>query len=109
VGGTRGAADRREPARGARPGDRAPAVCLGAGGGGAPSASRHGGGGGGRREFVGLVWGGGAAERRPHLVTVLGPPGIGKSRLCHEVSELVGASGGRIVRGRWPPHAGQTG
>jgi class 3 adenylate cyclase/Cdc6-like AAA superfamily ATPase len=60
-------------------------------------------------ELLRSVWERAAAERRPHLVTVLGPPGIGKSRLCHEVSELVGASGGRIVRGRCLPYEEQTG
>jgi predicted ATPase len=30
------------------------------------------------------IWERTVLERRSHLVTVLGPPGIGKSRLCHE-------------------------
>jgi class 3 adenylate cyclase/tetratricopeptide (TPR) repeat protein len=46
---------------------------------------------------------------RPHLVTVLGPPGIGKSRLCQEFSTLVAASGGRILRGRCLPYEEQLG
>ncbi len=49
------------------------------------------------------------SERRPHLVTVLGPPGIGKSRLCHEFSALVAGSGGRILRGRCLPYEEQVG
>ena len=48
-------------------------------------------------------------ERRPHLVTVLGPPGIGKSRLCHEFSERVAAGSGRILRGRCLPYEEQVG
>jgi AAA ATPase domain len=48
-------------------------------------------------------------ERRPHLVTVLGPPGIGKSRLCHEFTTLVAADGGRILRGRCLPYEEQVG
>jgi class 3 adenylate cyclase/tetratricopeptide (TPR) repeat protein len=49
------------------------------------------------------------SERRPHLVTVLGPPGIGKSRLCYEFSVLVVDSGGRILRGRCLPYEEQLG
>jgi class 3 adenylate cyclase/tetratricopeptide (TPR) repeat protein len=49
------------------------------------------------------------SERRPHLVTVLGPPGIGKSRLCREFSALVAGSGGRILRGRCLPYEEQVG
>jgi class 3 adenylate cyclase/tetratricopeptide (TPR) repeat protein len=48
-------------------------------------------------------------ERRPHLVTVLGPPGIGKSRLCREFSALVAADDGRILRGRCLPYGEQVG
>jgi class 3 adenylate cyclase/tetratricopeptide (TPR) repeat protein len=49
------------------------------------------------------------AERRPHLITVIGPPGIGKSRLCREVSTFVSAEGGRILRGRCLPYEEQAG
>ena len=45
-------------------------------------------------------------ERRPHLVTVFGPTGIGKSRLAHELSERVEASGGRMLFGRSVGYAG---
>jgi class 3 adenylate cyclase/tetratricopeptide (TPR) repeat protein len=48
-------------------------------------------------------------ERRPHLISVIGAPGIGKSRLCREFSEHVAADGGRILRGRCLPYAEQVG
>jgi class 3 adenylate cyclase/tetratricopeptide (TPR) repeat protein len=60
-------------------------------------------------ELFRSVWDRAVSERRSHLVTVLGPPGIGKSRLCHEVSSFVASSGGRIVRGRCLPYEEQTG
>ena len=60
-------------------------------------------------ELASSVWTRCLTERRPHLVTVLGPPGIGKSRLCHEVSLLVTAAGGRIIRGRCLPYEEQAG
>ena len=40
----------------------------------------------------------------PHLVTVLGPAGIGKTRLAHEFEGLVKELGGRSVRGRSLPY-----
>jgi class 3 adenylate cyclase/tetratricopeptide (TPR) repeat protein len=43
-------------------------------------------------------------ERRPHLLTVLGPPGIGKSRLHREFAAAVKSEGGRVVRGRCLPY-----
>jgi class 3 adenylate cyclase/tetratricopeptide (TPR) repeat protein len=55
------------------------------------------------------LWARSVAERRPQLVTVLGPPGIGKSRLCREVSVRVEADGGRIYRGRSLPYEERTG
>jgi class 3 adenylate cyclase/tetratricopeptide (TPR) repeat protein len=48
-------------------------------------------------------------DRRPHLVTLLGPPGIGKSRLCREVTTLVENDGGQLLRGRCLPYGEQTG
>jgi predicted ATPase/class 3 adenylate cyclase len=55
------------------------------------------------------------AERHPHLITILGAPGIGKSRLVHEFiareqSQLKSASTvgslapPRILKGRCPPY-----
>jgi class 3 adenylate cyclase len=37
---------------------------------------------------------------RPHLATIFGPTGIGKSRLAHEFTLRVDATGGRVLRGR---------
>jgi class 3 adenylate cyclase/tetratricopeptide (TPR) repeat protein len=44
------------------------------------------------------------AEGRPNLVTVVGPPGIGKSRLSHEVAVMLGGEGIRVLRGRCLPY-----
>src|SRR5436190_11056643 len=60
-------------------------------------------------ELLDGVWGRVVAERRPHLVTVLGPPGIGKSRLTREFIERVEAGGGRSVSGRSLPYEENTG
>lgn len=60
-------------------------------------------------ELIHSLWTRAVAERRPHLVTVLGPPGIGKSRLCGEASALVEADGGRVLHGRCLPYGAQTG
>jgi class 3 adenylate cyclase/tetratricopeptide (TPR) repeat protein len=53
------------------------------------------------------IWERATGERRPHLVTVLGPPGIGKTRLAAAVAELAETTGGTVVRGRSLPY-GQT-
>jgi class 3 adenylate cyclase/tetratricopeptide (TPR) repeat protein len=60
-------------------------------------------------ELVQSIWERTVTERRPHLITVFGPPGIGKTRFCREVEEIVGADGGRILRGRCLPYEEQTG
>jgi class 3 adenylate cyclase len=61
----------------------------------------------GRDREVGLLdgtWERVELERRPHLITVLGPPGVGKSRLTAEFTERISARGGRVVRGRCLPY-----
>ena len=60
-------------------------------------------------ELMRSLWARATRERRPHLVTIVGPPGIGKSRLCEEVASLVGEEGGRVLRGRCLPYGGQAG
>jgi class 3 adenylate cyclase len=61
----------------------------------------------GRAREVGLLdgtWERVVLERRPHLITVLGPPGVGKSRLTVEFTRLISSRGGRVVRGRCLPY-----
>jgi len=61
----------------------------------------------GRSREVGLLdatWERVERERRPHLMTVLGPPGVGKSRLSAEFTERISTRGGRVVRGRCLPY-----
>jgi class 3 adenylate cyclase len=61
----------------------------------------------GRTREVGLLdatWERVQSERRPHLITVLGAPGVGKSRLSAAFTERISSRGGRIVRGRCLPY-----
>ena len=58
--------------------------------------------------MVDSIWERAAAELRPHLITVVGPTGIGKSRIASEILSRVEATGARAVRGRCLPY-GQTG
>jgi len=60
-------------------------------------------------EVLRSVWSRAVDEKRPHLVTLVGPPGIGKSRLCREIAALVDESGGRILRGRCLPYEERLG
>ena len=60
-------------------------------------------------ELMRSVWTTCLEEHRPHLATVLGPPGIGKSRLCREFSTTVEADGGRFIRGRCLPYEERVG
>jgi len=45
-----------------------------------------------------------AELRQPHLLSLLGEAGIGKTRLCHEFVRLVEHGGGRVLRGRSEPY-----
>ena len=58
--------------------------------------------------LVASVWDRAVASGHPHLVTVLGPAGIGKSRLAHEVAEAVRSKGGRELSGRSLPYEEQS-
>lgn len=60
-------------------------------------------------DLLSSIWARALDERRPHLVSVLGPPGIGKSRLAAEFVSRVEAAGGRCIRGRCLPYEEQTG
>ena len=55
-------------------------------------------------EFLRGIWARVSGESVPHLVTVLGPAGIGKTRLAQEFEGLVEELGGRSVRGRSLPY-----
>jgi class 3 adenylate cyclase len=54
------------------------------------------------------VWRRVVSERRPQLVTVFGPAGIGKSRLTDEFSEAARTEGAHVVRGRSLPYGEVT-
>jgi len=54
------------------------------------------------------IWHRVVSERRPHLVTVFGPAGIGKSRLTAEFSAVVAGEDGRVIRGRSLPYGEVT-
>ncbi len=77
---------------------------AGEGGGGGPFVGRD-----RELDILTTVWASAVSHDRPHLVTVLGPPGIGKSRLLREFLERVEASGGRAIVGRSLPYEEQTG
>ncbi|HEX3268410.1 MAG TPA: adenylate/guanylate cyclase domain-containing protein [Gaiellaceae bacterium] len=53
------------------------------------------------------IWDEAAETGRVELVTIFGPPGIGKTRLTSEVGAIVEQSNGRVLRGRSLPY-GQT-
>src|SRR5439155_4307194 len=54
------------------------------------------------------IWERVVSERRPHLVTVFGPAGIGKTRLMSEFTRLVRGGGERVIRGRSLPYGEVT-
>jgi class 3 adenylate cyclase/tetratricopeptide (TPR) repeat protein len=65
------------------------------------------------REFdiLSEAWRRANAERRPQLMTVLGSPGIGKTRLCAEFAATLEAEGAQVLHGRALPYgetAGQS-
>jgi class 3 adenylate cyclase len=54
------------------------------------------------------IWQRVSQERRPQLVTVFGPTGIGKSRLAQELDYFVSESGGKTLRGRSVAYGGNS-
>ena len=58
----------------------------------------------GEMQHLRQIWAQAAASATPHLVTVLAPPGVGKTRLSVEFSSAVKSAGGRVVRGRSLPY-----
>jgi len=54
--------------------------------------------------ILNTIWRRTAAERLPHLVSIFGPAGIGKSTLAAEFGRLAAESGARIVHGRSLPY-----
>ena len=59
-------------------------------------------------EVLSGIWERASTERRPQLVTVFGPAGIGKSRLALEFAQLVASRGGRVMRGRSTPYGASS-
>ncbi|MFL5967668.1 MAG: AAA family ATPase [Gaiellaceae bacterium] len=55
------------------------------------------------RIFAGVV-----ADRRPHLVTIVGDAGIGKTRLATEFTDQLEREGIRVLRGRSLPYGVST-
>ncbi len=55
-------------------------------------------------DLLSSIWDRAVTHRRPHLVTIVGPPGIGKSRLQREFSAHVQGLGGGVARGRCLPY-----
>jgi class 3 adenylate cyclase/tetratricopeptide (TPR) repeat protein len=58
--------------------------------------------------LFGSLWDRAVEERRPHLVTILGPAGMGKTRFAREVSDRIEGGGGRALWGRSLPYEEQT-
>jgi class 3 adenylate cyclase len=50
------------------------------------------------------IWDSVATERTPHLITILGPAGVGKTRIGQEFARIVEEAGGLTVRGRSLPY-----
>jgi class 3 adenylate cyclase/tetratricopeptide (TPR) repeat protein len=50
------------------------------------------------------IWEEAVMDCRPRLVTLLGPPGIGKSRLAAELAAEIESGGGRALHGRALPY-----
>ena len=55
-------------------------------------------------ELLARAWARTSSERYPQLVTVVGAPGIGKTRLTLELARQIQAEGGLVLRGRSFPY-----
>src|SRR5207248_3415544 len=54
------------------------------------------------------IWDRVVSDRQPHLVTIFGLPGVGKTRLATEFVDVVRRGGARVVIGRSLPY-GESG
>jgi class 3 adenylate cyclase/tetratricopeptide (TPR) repeat protein len=59
--------------------------------------------------MLSTIWRRVTSERTPQLVTLLGPPGIGKTRLSRELAAAVIAQRGQALNGRCLPYGERTG
>ena len=59
-------------------------------------------------ELLAGTWARTSSEAHPQLVTLVGPPGIGKTRLALELATRVQSTGGRTLRGRPLPYGEPT-
>jgi class 3 adenylate cyclase len=60
-------------------------------------------------ETLSSAWDRAVELRRPQLVSLLGPAGIGKTRLCRELMQHVQSGGGRVIHGKSLPYGEKTG
>ncbi|HYY32126.1 MAG TPA: adenylate/guanylate cyclase domain-containing protein [Gaiellaceae bacterium] len=58
--------------------------------------------------FLKQLWDRVVAERRPHIVTIFGPAGVGKTRLATELCGLAARDSGRAIGGRSIPYGRNT-
>ena len=54
--------------------------------------------------ILSAVWERASAERLPHLVSIFGPAGVGKTTLAVEFGRILDAAGARVVHGRSLPY-----
>jgi class 3 adenylate cyclase/tetratricopeptide (TPR) repeat protein len=59
-------------------------------------------------DLLASVWDRAVQDGRPHLVTILGPAGIGKTRIAREAAARAERAGGRAIWGRSLPYEEQT-
>src|SRR5438067_3452931 len=59
-------------------------------------------------QLIRTLWERAAKAQRPHVISILGPAGIGKSRLAKEISESFAEEGARVLWGRSLPYDEQT-